>query len=88
VVTTLLCIHRNRPPVHRELSGKSSVGLNGTLDLWAATLPEFDVEILNAKYAVLSGQPQTPEQIAAWNAVVEIANHFKSADKILLSLPM
>lgn len=59
-----------------------------TLDLWEAALPEFDGDTINAKYAVLNGQEQTPEQAAAWDAVVKIADQFKSADKILLSLPM
>jgi FMN-dependent NADH-azoreductase len=59
-----------------------------TVDLWEAYLPEFDGETINAKYAVLQGQSHTPEQSAAWEAVVKIADQFKSADKILLSLPM
>ncbi len=59
-----------------------------TLDLWEANLPEFDGETISAKYAVLQGQAHTPTQTAAWDAVVKIADQFKSADKILLSLPM
>lgn len=59
-----------------------------TLDLWGTDLPEFNGETIDAKYAVLHGQSHTPEQAAAWNAVVKIADQFKSADKILLSLPM
>ena len=59
-----------------------------TLDLWKAGLPEFDGAILDAKYAVLHGQKHTPEQLQAWQAVVKIADHFKSADKYVFSLPM
>ena len=59
-----------------------------TLDLWQAGLPEFDGAILDAKYAVLHGQKHTPEQLQAWQAVVKIADHFKSADKYVFSLPM
>lgn len=59
-----------------------------TLDLWEADLPEFDGDTIKAKYAVLNGQEHTPEQGAAWDAVVKIADQFKAADKILLSLPM
>jgi FMN-dependent NADH-azoreductase len=59
-----------------------------TLDLWEADLPEFDGETNTAKYAVLYGQTHSARQAAAWAAVVKIADHFKSADKILLSLPM
>lgn len=59
-----------------------------TLDLWLAKLPEFDGFTLDAKYAVLGGQSPEAEQIAAWEKVVALADHFKSADKILFSLPM
>lgn len=59
-----------------------------TLDLWEADLPEFDGDTIKAKYAVLNGQEHTPEQGTAWDAVVKIADQFKAADKILLSLPM
>ena len=59
-----------------------------TLDLWMAELPEFDGATINAKYAVMHGQSFTPDQETAWKAVVKIAEHFKSADKYLFSLPM
>ena len=58
------------------------------LDLWMAKLPEFDGATINGKYAILHGQAFTPEQDAAWKAVVKLAEHFKSADKYLFSLPM
>ena len=59
-----------------------------TLDLWQADLPEFNGFTLDAKYAVLGGQSPEAEQITAWEKVVALADHFKSADKILFSLPM
>src|SRR6266536_3103899 len=59
-----------------------------TLDLWATNLPRFDGFVLEAKYASLNGDPQTAEQSKAWQAVVKLAEHFKSADKYLFSLPM
>ena len=59
-----------------------------TLDLWTANLPEFDGAALDAKYAILHGQAFTPEQEAAWVAVVSLAEQLKSADKIIFSLPM
>ncbi len=59
-----------------------------TLDLWQANLPEFDGATIDAKYAVLNGQPHTSAQFEAWQAVTRIADHFKSADKYLFSLPM
>jgi FMN-dependent NADH-azoreductase len=59
-----------------------------TLNVWHSGLPEFDGDTLDAKYAVLHGQKHTPEQATAWNAVVRIAEHFKTADKYVFSLPM
>jgi FMN-dependent NADH-azoreductase len=59
-----------------------------TLNLWEFELPEFDGVTLDAKYAILYEQMHTPEQRAAWQAVVGIADRFKSADKYLFSLPM
>lgn len=59
-----------------------------TLDLWKAKLPPFDGFTIDAKYAVVNGQSHTPEQASAWQAVVKIAEQFKSADKYLFSLPM
>ena len=59
-----------------------------TLNLWEADLPEFDGATIDAKYAVLHGQSHTPAQLEAWQEVERIADHFKSADKYLLSLPM
>ncbi|MEW6306308.1 MAG: NAD(P)H-dependent oxidoreductase [Verrucomicrobiota bacterium] len=59
-----------------------------TLDLWQANLPPFDQHAIDAKYAILHGEHPTPEQQQAWQAVVNLANHFKSADKYVISLPM
>jgi FMN-dependent NADH-azoreductase len=59
-----------------------------TLDLWTAKIPEFDGPALNGKYAIMHGQKFTPEEDAAWKAVVALAEHFKSADKYVISLPM
>lgn len=59
-----------------------------TLDLWAAELPEFDGYTIDAKYQVLHGQNFDEEQQEAWQAVIEVCNEFKSADKYVISLPM
>lgn len=72
---------------------ESYSNLNGSykiekLDLWDTPLPEFNGDVLNAKYAVLHGQSHTPEQAKAWGDVVRMVDEFKSADKYLLSLPM
>jgi FMN-dependent NADH-azoreductase len=59
-----------------------------TLDLWKTELPEFDGDTINGKYAIMHGAKFTPEEEAAWKAVVKVADHFKSADKYIISLPM
>jgi FMN-dependent NADH-azoreductase len=59
-----------------------------TLDLWKADLPPFDGDTLEAKYAVMHGQNPSGGQVGAWAAVTRIADHFKSADKFVFSLPM
>lgn len=58
------------------------------IDLWNFPLPEFDGDIIKAKYAILHDQEPTPEQADAWQEVVDLADRFRSADKYLFSLPM
>src|ERR1700676_1636539 len=58
------------------------------LDLWATDLPPFDGDTVEAKYAVIHGQPHSPEQAKAWNRVEAVIERFKSADGYLFSLPM
>jgi FMN-dependent NADH-azoreductase len=58
------------------------------LDLWATELPAFDSDTVDAKYAVLYGQEQTPDQAKAWARVVSVVDRFKSADWYLFSIPM
>ena len=58
------------------------------LDLWTKELPEFDGFTIDAKYQVLHGQDFTDQQQQAWQAVVDVCNEFKSADKYVISLPM
>jgi len=58
------------------------------LNLWQSELPEFNGATLEAKYAVAHGLPHSPEQVHAWKGVARIADHFKSADRYLVSLPM
>jgi FMN-dependent NADH-azoreductase len=58
------------------------------IDLWSKKLPEFDGYTIDAKYQVLHGQSFDAQQQAAWQAVVDVCDEFKSADKYLISLPM
>ncbi|MEW4526749.1 MAG: FMN-dependent NADH-azoreductase [Maioricimonas sp. JB045] len=59
-----------------------------TLDLWSRTLPEFDGDTIDAKYSVMHGQDPTDDQRRAWQAIVDICDEFKSADKYVFSVPM
>jgi FMN-dependent NADH-azoreductase len=59
-----------------------------TIDLWAYPLPRFDGDTIAAKYAVLAGEAQTPGQDGAWEVVRGVVDQFKSADALLLSVPM
>lgn len=59
-----------------------------TLDLWAKPLPEFDQALLDAKYAVLSGQSFTAPQKAAWGLISQMSDRLKAADKIVIATPM
>lgn len=59
-----------------------------TIDLWKTSLVEFNGEVINAKYAILSSRMHTDEQKAAWKPVEDIIAQFKRADKYLISLPM
>lgn len=59
-----------------------------SLDLWSETLPAFDGDMINAKYAVMHGEdPSSPEQ-AAWGQIGTICKRFTDADKYLFSVPM
>lgn len=58
------------------------------LDLWEKSLPEFDGSTIDAKYQVMHGAGHDDEQAKAWQAVVDVIDEFKSADKYLISLPM
>lgn len=59
-----------------------------TLDLWQADIPAFDYTAASGKYKVMRGLPHAADEAAAWERVVKAVNHFKSADKILVSSPM
>ena len=59
-----------------------------TIDLWHTPLPEFNGEVINAKYAIYHGREFTQAQEQAWDAVENIIAQFIGADKYLFSLPM
>jgi len=59
-----------------------------TLDLWANELVPFNGDVINAKYSILHGESPAEAQSKAWKPVEILIDHFKSADKYLISLPM
>lgn len=59
-----------------------------TVDLWKKELPAFDEDAIDAKFAIMHKQPHTAAEAAAWKAVVDVIEEFKSADKYVISLPM
>ena len=58
------------------------------IDLWDYVLPEFDGEMLNAKYAVMAGESPTGDQIAAWDQVKVLFEEFADADHYVFAIPM
>jgi FMN-dependent NADH-azoreductase len=59
-----------------------------TLDLWSVSFPEFDGDIIEAKYRILHGQEASLAEQNAWKAVVDVFARFNCADKYLFSVPM
>jgi len=59
-----------------------------TLDLFKTDLPAFDGVTVQAKYAILHGEPHTAEQQKAWKAVEAVIAAFTSADKYVFAVPM
>jgi FMN-dependent NADH-azoreductase len=58
------------------------------LDLWNTTLPPFDGETIEAKFAVLRKQQFTEAQWSRWEALRALSRTFNSADKYVFSVPM
>lgn len=59
-----------------------------TIDLEYAEIPEFDSRAVSGKYGIMQGREHTPEEAEAWKAVTALIDDFKSADKVVLSVPM
>jgi len=58
------------------------------IDLWDYDLPEFNGEMLNAKYSVLAGESPTGDQVAAWDEVRALYEEFADADHYVFAIPM
>jgi FMN-dependent NADH-azoreductase len=59
-----------------------------TLDLFAAEIPPFLAPQAAAKYEVLAGKQPSGPAAAAWKAVIETIEHFKSGEVVVISSPM
>ncbi|MBE0535926.1 MAG: NAD(P)H-dependent oxidoreductase [Phycisphaerae bacterium] len=57
-------------------------------DLFEADLPSFDGLTVQAKYTIMHGKEHTDAELKAWRRVEELIEHFKSADKYVLAVPM
>jgi FMN-dependent NADH-azoreductase len=58
------------------------------LNVWTADLPPFEGVGAGGKYKIMAGKEHTPEEKRVWDSVDRTIDHFKSADKILISSPM
>jgi FMN-dependent NADH-azoreductase len=58
------------------------------MNLFEYALPPFDGLAVQAKYRIMHGEEATSAERAAWTAVEQIIEDFKSADKYVLAVPM
>jgi len=59
-----------------------------TLNVFDASIPNFDGLAVQAKYTILHGQPHSKEELQVWKNVEEVIEQFTSADKYVLAVPM
>tara|TARA_Y100001936_G_scaffold218099_1_gene230504 strand:+ start:2820 stop:3443 length:624 start_codon:yes stop_codon:yes gene_type:complete len=55
---------------------------------WSLDLPEFNGDMLDAKYSVIRGDNPSDSEVSAWSNVKSIFDEFNSADHYLFSVPM
>ena len=55
---------------------------------WSLDLPEFNGDMLEAKYSVIRGDNPSDAEVSAWSNVKSIFDEFNSADHYLFSVPM
>jgi len=58
------------------------------MDIWRETLPEFNGDVLEAKYARQSGQQFSSDQRDAFAVLERMAVRFALAERVLISTPM
>ncbi len=58
------------------------------VNLFEASLPNFDGLAVQAKYTILHGKPHSEEEQEAWKNIERVIEQFTSADKYVLAVPM
>lgn len=58
------------------------------LDLWKTELPHFDITAASGKYKIMRGLDHSGDEARAWEGVIRLIEHLKSADKVLVSAGM
>lgn len=58
------------------------------LNVFTADLPAFDGLAVQGKYNILHGKPHSAQEKQAWDEVLKVIEHFKSADKYVFAIPM
>ena len=59
-----------------------------TLNVFDASIPNFDGPAVQAKYTILHGKSHSKEELQAWKEVEKVIEQFTSADKYVLAVPM
>ncbi len=59
-----------------------------TLNVWDEHLPDFDNEAIGAKNKGVSSEPMNRAEAAIWERIRSLTARFKSADRIVLGVPM
>ena len=59
-----------------------------TLNVFEASIPNFDGLAVQAKYTILHGKSHSKEELQAWKEVEKVIEQFTSADKYVLAVPM
>jgi len=59
-----------------------------TLNVFDASIPDFDGLAVQAKYTILHGKSHSEEELQAWKNVEKVIEQFTSADKYVIAVPM
>jgi len=59
-----------------------------TVNLFEASIPNFDGLAVQAKYTILHGEGNSDEEMQAWKNVERVIEQFASADKYVFAVPM